>query len=106
MANDLEFSGDGIFFPYKLFQKELYGHVSLNAKALYAFFANMAKKDNTTTVIFTIPKICKWVGCSESTAIRLLAELERNEFIEREKSHGKANIIHVKKLGELFNEVD
>ena len=85
-----------------------YKGMSSNAKLLYAVMLDRNAlsvknnwKDNKQRVYiyFSIENIMDCLGCSKTTAIKVLKELEEKELVEKKRQGlGKSTIIYVKKM--------
>lgn len=92
----------------KEIMKGKYKGMSSNAKLLYAVMLDRNSlsvknnwKDNKQRVYiyFSIENIMDCLGCSKTTAIKVLKELEENDLVEKKRQGlGKSTIIYVKKI--------
>ena len=102
--------GDFSFFliPRALMKDERFRGLSTNAKLLYGLMLDrmgLSLKNNwhdakgCTFIYFTLEKIQTTLSCGHNKAVRLMAELEQYNLIERVKQgQGKPAKIYVKRI--------
>ena len=95
--------------PKALFTKACFSDVSTDAKVLYGLLLDQMSLsienrwidgNNRVYIIYTVQRVCAYLGCKKDKALKLLAELDVETgigLIERVKrGQGKSDIIYVK----------
>ena len=104
-----DFEADQFSFyrvPKVMFTQDIYNDLSTEAKILYGILLDRVSlstkngwKDEAKRIyiIFTIEEILTFLHCSNTKAVKLLAELEEKGLIEKKRQGlGKPNVIYVK----------
>ena len=99
--------------PKILFTDLRFRELSTEGKVLYGLFLDRvslsrdngwADENKRVYIIFTVEAIRDYLGCSEKSAIKYLAELEESDLIERKRQGlGKPALIYVKSFSERQN---
>ena len=99
--------------PKILFTDLRFKELSTEGKVLYGLFLDRVSlsRDNgwidenkRVYIIFTVEAIRDYLGCSEKSAIKYLAELDESGLIERKRQGlGKPTLIYVKNFSERQN---
>ena len=99
--------------PQILFTDLRFRELSTEGKVLYGLFLDRvslsrdngwADENKRVYIIFTVEAIRDYLGCSEKSAIKYLAELEESGLIERKRQGlGKPALIYVKSFSERQN---
>lgn len=105
--NDVE-DFDFITLPMSLIINDEFKHISAEAKIMYGLLKSRLKlsirnewfdNEGKAYLIFTIEEICLMLNVSKKTGIKILNELEKNDFLEKKRRGlGLPNYIYMKKI--------